>query len=89
LLIAAGADVIAVSHRLGHTNPCITLGIYSHAFQRRDAAPLGERLAAFIRQETLRCDSVAAGTFCEVPARKSLKRLWPRAESNHRHADFQ
>ncbi len=37
MLIAAGADVVAVSRRLGHANPGITLGTYSHAFQRRDA----------------------------------------------------
>lgn len=51
LLIGSGADVVAVSRRLGHANPSITLTTYSHAFQRRDAAPLGEQLAAFMRRE--------------------------------------
>jgi integrase len=59
LLIGSGADIVAVSRRLGHANPAITLTVYSHAFARRDTAPLGEKLAAFIRQETVGCDSVA------------------------------
>jgi hypothetical protein len=59
LLIAAGADVAAVSRRLGHSNPAITLTTYSHAFQRRDTAPLGERLATFMAAESGRgCISV-------------------------------
>ena len=63
LLIGSGADVVAVSRRLGHANPSITLSCYSHAFTRRDAAPLGEQLAAFMRQETVGCDSVVSGTW--------------------------
>ncbi len=61
LLVATGGDVVAVSRRLGHSNPSITLSIYSHAFARRDAAPLGEQLAAFMRKE-------AAGCILVVPA---------------------
>ena len=45
--------------RLGHANPSITLTVYSHAFARRDTAPLGEKLAAFMRLESVGCDSVA------------------------------
>ncbi|MEO7775031.1 MAG: site-specific integrase [Steroidobacteraceae bacterium] len=56
LLIAAGADVVAVSRRLGHANPSITLTVYSHVFARRDAAPLGEKLAAFMLAESGGCD---------------------------------
>ena len=52
LLIGSGADVVAVSRRLGHSNPSITLGTYSHAFARRDTVPLGEHLAAFMKTET-------------------------------------
>jgi integrase len=37
LLIAAGADVVAVSRRLGHANPNITLTTYSHLFKRSDS----------------------------------------------------
>jgi hypothetical protein len=66
MLIAAGADVVAVSRRLGHANPGITLGTYSHAFQRRDAAPLGETLAAFMRRE-VGCVLVVSSTSTEVP----------------------
>jgi integrase len=51
LLIGSGADVVAVSRRLGHSNPAVTLSVYSHAFARRDSAPLGEALAAFIARE--------------------------------------
>jgi integrase len=60
LLIGSGADIVAVSRRLGHANPSITLTTYSHAFARRDTAPLGEQLAAFMRKETVGCDLVAA-----------------------------
>jgi integrase len=35
-LIAAGLDVIAVSRRLGHASPAITLGVYAHQFGDRD-----------------------------------------------------
>ena len=59
LLIAAGADIVAVSRRLGHANPAITLSVYSHAHQARNAPPLGEKLAAFMRDG---CISVVSGT---------------------------
>jgi integrase len=36
-LIAAGLDVVAVSRRLGHGSPAITLAIYAHQFSDRDA----------------------------------------------------
>lgn len=52
LLIGSGADIVDVSRRLGHANPSITLSTYSHSFARRDTAPLGEALAAFMRKET-------------------------------------
>jgi integrase len=52
LLIGSGADIVGVSRRLGHANPAITLSTYSHAFTRRDTAPLGEALATFMRKET-------------------------------------
>jgi integrase len=37
-LIAAGLDVVQVSKRLGHSNPAITLRIYSHLFKSDDSA---------------------------------------------------
>ena len=43
--IAGGADVRTVADRLGHANPSITLGVYSHAVPARDkevAAMLGQ-----------------------------------------------
>jgi len=66
LLIGAGADIVAVSRRLGHSNPAITLSTYSHAFARRDTAPLGEQLAAFMRRETAGCALVASATNDEI-----------------------
>jgi integrase len=35
-LIAAGADVVTVSRRIGHGNPSITLSVYSHLFGSSD-----------------------------------------------------
>ncbi len=35
-LIAAGLDVVAVSRRLGHASPALTLNIYSHLFENKD-----------------------------------------------------
>jgi len=37
-LIAAGLDVMAVSRRLGHSSPAITLGVYAHLFETKDDA---------------------------------------------------
>jgi integrase len=37
-LIAAGTDVVTVSRRLGHGSPTITLGVYSHLFDKGDKA---------------------------------------------------
>ena len=52
--------MVAVSRRLGHSNRSITLTTYSHAFARRDAAQLGEQLAAFMRKEAGGCVLVAS-----------------------------
>jgi len=37
-LIAAGLDVVTVSHRLGHGSPAITLTVYAHRFASTDHA---------------------------------------------------
>jgi integrase len=37
-LIAAGLDVVAVSRRLGHANPTVTLNVYAHLFKKDDRA---------------------------------------------------
>lgn len=45
--IASGADVRTVAHRLGHSDPSMTLRVYSHAVQAADdalAVVLGESL---------------------------------------------
>ena len=36
-LIAAGLDVVAVSRRLGHASPNVTLSIYAHLFKKDDS----------------------------------------------------
>jgi len=45
-LIAAGADVVTVSRRIGHGNPSITLSVYAHLFGSSDqtAADITERM---------------------------------------------
>lgn len=37
-LIAAGLDVVAISRRLGHANPTVTLNVYAHLFVKTDTA---------------------------------------------------
>jgi len=37
-LIGAGVDVRTVAGRLGHTDPSMTLRVYSHALEERDRA---------------------------------------------------
>jgi integrase len=47
--IAAGFDVVTVGARLGHTDPSVTLRVYSHAVHQRDrelAASLGRTVGA-------------------------------------------
>ncbi len=36
-LISAGLDVVAVSRRLGHASPALTLSVYSHLFVSKDS----------------------------------------------------
>jgi integrase len=36
-LIAAGLDIVAISTRLGHASPALTLGVYSHLFNADDS----------------------------------------------------
>ncbi|RUX08877.1 hypothetical protein EOA30_05490 [Mesorhizobium sp. M8A.F.Ca.ET.059.01.1.1] len=35
-LIAGGLDVVAISRRLGHASPVVTLSVYAHLFKRSD-----------------------------------------------------
>ena len=78
LLIAAGADIVAVSRRLGHANPAITLGVYSHAHQARKAPPLGEKLAAFMRSEQTGCISVVTDTAPEPSEMEVIEKMVAR-----------
>ena len=45
-LIAAGVDVVAISRRLGHANPTVTLRIYAHLFKKDDSAAVAAIEAA-------------------------------------------
>src|SRR5208337_1697543 len=46
-MIAAGAPITEVQHRLGHANPAITLQVYSHFFTQTESAA-ADRLADFV-----------------------------------------
>jgi integrase len=48
-LIAAGLDVVAISRRLGHSSPNVTLGEYAHLFKRDDSAEAAAIEAAMTR----------------------------------------
>ncbi len=65
-MIAAGAPVTEVQHRLGHANPAITLQIYSHFFQHTES-DAADRLA----------NDVLSGTFLRVVFSRSCRELWP------------
>ena len=36
ILLANNIDVVAVAHRMGHSDPSVTLRVYAHALERRD-----------------------------------------------------
>jgi integrase len=48
-LIAAGLDVIAISRRIGHSSPTVTLNTYGHPFLNTDAAAANAIEAAMMR----------------------------------------
>jgi integrase len=60
LLIAQGADIVFVSRQLGHANPSITLGVYSHLF---DATRHAERTSLMLEQAF---DAIVDGTAVET-----------------------
>ncbi|RWC60573.1 MAG: hypothetical protein EOS56_14605 [Mesorhizobium sp.] len=35
-LIAGGLDVVAISRRLGHASPVVTVSVYAHLFKKSD-----------------------------------------------------
>ena len=37
-LISAGLDVVAISRRMGHSSPVVTLRVYGHLFKQDDSA---------------------------------------------------
>jgi hypothetical protein len=46
-MIASGAPITEVQHRLGHDDPAITLRVYSHFFRHNESA-VTDRLAEAI-----------------------------------------
>lgn len=46
-MIASGAPITEVQHRLGRANPAITLQVYSHFFTHGESAA-ADRLADFV-----------------------------------------
>ncbi len=51
-LIAGGMDVVALSARLGHASPAITLAVYGHHYKVRDDRAVEIMEAAFSRSRT-------------------------------------
>jgi hypothetical protein len=47
-MIADGAAITEVQNQLGHSNPSITLGIYSHWFKSAKGGGAAERLAKMV-----------------------------------------
>jgi hypothetical protein len=41
-MIAGGAPITEVQHRLGHANPAITLQVYSHFFKHTEGSMADE-----------------------------------------------
>jgi integrase len=60
LMIATGADIASISRQLGHANVSITLGIYTHAFDRRAEPGIGAKMDALINAENASAALVVA-----------------------------
>ena len=52
MLLAGGADVLAISRRIGHSNAATTLRIYGHALKNTDTKAAEIMEAAFRRVRT-------------------------------------
>jgi hypothetical protein len=71
MMIAAGCDIASVSRQLGHANVAVTLGTYSHWFQKRTESGLGAMLEAFLEKK------MVVKWLCPVnpPTRRARKSL--------------
>ena len=67
LMIATGADIATVSRQLGHANVSITLGIYTHAFEKRAESGIGSKLDELIRAESRGCVLVVSANGAAAP----------------------
>jgi integrase len=55
-LIGAGVDVRTVAGRLGHSDPSVTLRVYSHALEERDRAAAAV-MGQILKPSSLQVDS--------------------------------
>jgi integrase len=51
-LIAAGMDVVTISHRFGHASPTIALNVFGHLFSNTDDRAAEIMEVAFSRRRT-------------------------------------
>jgi integrase len=78
LLIAQGADVVFVSRQIGHANPSITLGIYSHLFDRAQHA---ERTSALLEAGFGSLLDGVSGTVLETSTGEQRRITTPAADA--------
>jgi integrase len=65
-LIGAGVDVRTVAGRLGHSDPSVTLRVYSHALEERDRAAAAV-IGGFLDPSPSRFADIAADADAEIP----------------------
>ena len=70
-MIAGGAPITEVQHRLGHANPAITLQVYSHFFKHTEGTTADEMANLILngngRLEKLEKSGHSVGTQTDIP----------------------
>jgi integrase len=70
-MIAGGAPITEVQHRLGHANPAITLQVYSHFFKHTEGSTADEMASVILnekgRLEKLEKSGHSVGTQTDIP----------------------
>ncbi len=72
-LIAAGAPITEVQHRLGHSNPAVTLQVYSHWFPDADSGASDRFVQGFFGKPKKSGQKV--GTETKIAARRKVVKL--------------
>jgi hypothetical protein len=72
-LIAAGAPITEVQHRLGHSNPAVTLQVYSHWFTDADSGASDRFAQGFFGKPKKSGQNV--GTESKIAARRKVVKL--------------